>query len=412
MRVAIDTRPLRPPLTGIGHFVHRLTSAMLPLLAANEQLLSFNGWRIQPLDQEFLARAEMRNSSAGPEQSMWTFRHVASKGSVFLRQMSPDALRAARFHSAEKNFDLFHAVNYVPPGAPHKPVLPFIHDLSHIRYPQTHPKERVEWLEQQLKLLADVPYVQTNSEFSKSEIVAVLGVSSNRIYVTYAAPGMHFRPDRDGDEAWLAKCNLAPRKYFLFVGTREPRKNFKTVAEAHTALPVAMQAQLPLIWVGPPGWGELSLSPAAERGKDQGLIRMIGYVPDRELAALYRNTALFVMPSIYEGFGMPVVEAMVCGARIALSRIPVFEEIAGSYARFVDPMDVEGWRQAMKDAIEEGRGTPTARGVQPDLARFSWHSSAATTLDLYRRLALAADRRRARLTRETPTAADSAASRS
>jgi alpha-1,3-rhamnosyl/mannosyltransferase len=388
MRVAIDTQCLRPPLTGIGHFVHRLTNAMLPLLAANEELLSFNGWGIEPLDREFLARVEMRNSSLDLEQSIWTLRHVASE----LRQMplvlrkGVRALRAVRFHSAEKHFDLFHAANFVPPGTFHKPVLPIMYDLSHLRYPQTHPKERVEWVGKQLKLLADVPFVQTISEFSKSEIIALLGLPADRIYVTYPAPGLHFRPDRDGDESCLAKLNLASRKYFLFVGTREPRKNFKTVAEAYMALPAATQARFPLIWVGPPGWGELSLSPAAERGKDQGLIRLIGYVPDRELAALYRNTALFVMPSVYEGFGMPVVEAMACGARVALSKIPVFEEIAGGSARYVDPMDVAGWRDAIEEAIDAGTQSPR-RGPPPDLMRFSWRSSAATTLDLYRRLA-------------------------
>ena len=392
MRVAIDTQSLRPPLTGIGYFVHRLTNAMLPLLASNEELLSFNGWAIEPLDREFLARAEMRNSGLDSEQSMWTLRHVASKGYVVLRQMPPvlrkglRALRAARFHSAEKNFDLFHAANFVPPGVAHKPVLPVIYDLSHIRYPQTHPKERVEWVETQLKLLADVPFVQTISEFSKSEIVALLGMPADRIYVTYPAPGAHFRPDRDGDASCLAKHNLASRMYFLFVGTREPRKNFKTVSEAYMALPAATQAQFPLIWLGPPGWGELSLSPAAERGKDQGFIRLIGYVPDRELAVLYRNTALFVMPSVYEGFGMPVVEAMACGAPMALSRIPVFEEIAGGVARYVDPMDVAGWRQAIKEAIDAGP-QEARRASPPDPTRFSWRASAATTLDLYRRLA-------------------------
>ncbi len=174
MRVAIDTECLRPPLTGIGHFVHRLTNAMLPLLAGNEELLSFNGWGIKPLDREFLTRAAIRNSGLDSEQSTWTLWYVASKGYVVLRQMPPvlrkgvRALRAARFHSAEKNFDLFHAVNYVPPGTFHKPVLPVIYDLSHLRFPQTRPKDRVELLEHQLKLLADVPYVQTVSEFSKS----------------------------------------------------------------------------------------------------------------------------------------------------------------------------------------------------------------------------------------------------
>ena len=391
MRVAIDTRSLRPPLTGIGHFVHRLTSAMLPLLAADEQLLSFNGWRIEPLDREFLARAEMRNSSPEPQDSMRSFRHVANSGYAFLREKyavrkAVRTLHAGFFRLAEPRFDIFHAANYVPPGAPHKPVLPVIYDLSHLRFPQAHPMERIEWLEKRLKSLAAAPCVQTISQFSKSEIVNLLGIAADRITVTYPAPDVYFRPEPDADDARLAKFDVEPLQYLLGVGTREPRKNFKTVAEAYAALPAATQARHPLLWVGPSGWGDIALSPAVERAKHLGRICLVGYVSDRDLAALYRNTALFVMPSVYEGFGMPVVEAMACDARVALSKIAVFEEIAGSYARYVDPMDVEGWRKAIEDAIDARPQWPR-RGPPPDLTRFSWRASAAATLDLYRRLA-------------------------
>jgi glycosyltransferase involved in cell wall biosynthesis len=391
MRVAIDTRSLRPPLTGIGHFVHRLVDAMVPLLAPEEKLLSFNGWRIEPLDRDFLIRIGSLNSELAPGGREPPFREVANTIYGFLRRIYPvrrgvRGLQEYNFHKAKKDFDLFHAANYVPPGSFDKPVLPIIYDLSHVRFPQAHPRERVDWLEKQLKLLVDVPYVQTISEFSKSEIVAVLGIPPARVHVTYPAPGVDFRSEREADDTCLAEYNAERFKYFLVVGAREPRKNFKTVAEAYTALPAPVQAQFPLLWAGPPGWGDLSLSRAVERAKELGRIRIIGYVSDRDLAALYRNTILFVMPSIYEGFGMPVVEAMACGARIALSRIPVFEEIAGKDARYVDPMDVEGWRQAIKDAIDEGPGL-LHRGPPPDLTRFSWLTSAATTLDLYRRLA-------------------------
>ena len=206
-----------------------------------------------------------------------------------------------------------------------------------------------------------------------------------QIHVTYPAPGEHFRRDGQADGLCLTRYDVASRKYLLMVGTREPRKNFKTVAEAYTALPAELREQFPLLWVGPSGWGDLSLSPAIERATEVGQIRIVGYVPDFELAALYRNTTLFLMPSIYEGFGMPVIEALACGARVTLSKIPVFEEIAGSYARYVDPMDVQGWRKAIEEAIDEGlqwRG----RDCPPDLTRFSWRASAAATLDLYRRL--------------------------
>ncbi len=391
MRVAVDTRSLLWPFTGVGHFVHRLTSAMLPLLAADERLLSFNGWRIEPLDREFLARVAMRNSDPGAQGAISSFRHVANNGYAALREnyavrKAARALHAGFFRLAEPRFDIFHAANYLPPGVPHKPVLPIIYDLSHLRFPQAHPTERIEWLEKRLTSLAAAPYVQTISQFSKSEIVSLLGVAADRITVTYPAPDVHFRPDADADDARLAKFDVKPLQYLLAVGTREPRKNFKTVAEAYAALPAATQARYPLLWVGPSGWGDISLSPAGERAKQLGRIGLVGYVSDRDLAALYRNTTLFVMPSVYEGFGMPVVEAMACGARVALSKIPVFEEVAGGAGRYVDPIDVAGWRHAIEEAIEEAPQGPR-RGAPPDLTRFSWRASAAATLDLYRRLA-------------------------
>jgi alpha-1,3-rhamnosyl/mannosyltransferase len=391
MRVAIDTRSLRPPLAGIGHFTHRLTEAMLPLLSDGETLLAFNGLSLQSLDRRFLSYVESANS--GTESLGWRRAAAQVAGKLYdtLRPTAPvrkvfRAAQARRFRGSESRFDVFHAVNYVPPGRFRRPVLPFIHDLSHVRHPLMHPKDRVEWLEKQLALVAEAPLLQTNSLFSKREITAVLGIAADRVHVTYAAAGTEFRVARDGDESWLAKHNLVAARYILAVGTREPRKNFKSVAEAYVGLPENIRARVPLIWCGPPGWGELSLSSSATKVRDGGQIRMVGYVPDRELAALYRNCTLFVMASVYEGFGMPVVEAMACGARIALSKIPVFEEVAGDYARYVEPLDVEEWRRAIGDAIEEACDGRSIQMRQPDLTRFSWQSSAATTLDLYRQL--------------------------
>jgi glycosyltransferase involved in cell wall biosynthesis len=391
MRVAIDTRSLRPPLAGIGHFTHRLTEAMLPLLSSDEWLLAFNGRALEPLDRRFLDRIAAANSGNGSMSSQGAARQAGRKLYDALRPVAVvrkgvRAVQAHRFRRNERRFDVFHAINYVPPGTIGRPVLPFIHDLSHIRHPNMHPGDRVEWLQDQLGLVADAPLVQTNSRFSKSEITAILGIPAERIHVTYAAPGADFRRAPDGDDASLAKNGLTARRFILAVGTREPRKNFTSVAEAYVGLPEKLRAKFPLVWCGPAGWGDLSLSPSAAKAKDAGQIRIVGYVPDRELAALYRNCTLFVMASVYEGFGMPVVEAMACGARIALSRIPVFKEIAGDYARYVEPLDVEEWGRAIRQAVEEARDSSGLHLRQPDLARFSWQSSAAATLDLYRQL--------------------------
>ena len=391
MRVAIDTRSLRPPLAGVGHFTHRLTEAMLPLLSRDDTLLAFNGWTLEPLDRQFLSQVTAANSGGGSAGLQRTVSQAARKFYLTFRAVAParKALRtiqARRFRGHEECFDVFHAINYVPPGRFRRPVLPFIHDLSHVRHPLMHPKDRVQWLQRQLALVADAPLVQTNSQFSKREIVAVLRVPAGRVHVTYAAPGAEFQPDADGDEAWLAENKLTARRFILTVGTREPRKNFKSIAEAYAGLPENLQAKIALVWCGSAGWGDLALSRSVARAREAGHIRIAGYVSDRKLAALYRNCALFVMPSVYEGFGMPVVEAMACGARVALSRIPVFEEIAGSYARYVEPLDIEEWRQAIKETVEEACDPRMPPAPQPDLTRFSWQSSAAATLDLYRQL--------------------------
>ena len=377
MRIAIDTRSLRPPLAGIGHFTHRLTEAMLPLLWPGEVLLAFNGWTLEPIDGRFLGRVSGANSGGGSSALGRATRKAAAKFYIGLRPvaLARKAVRASQarcFRGNQKRFDVFHAINYVPLSKSRRPVLPFIHDLSHMRYPQMHPKDRVQWLQKQLSLVADAPLVQTNSHFSKSEITAVLGIPAERIHVTYAAPGAEFERALDGDEGWLAKNKLTARRYVLAVGTREPRKNFKSIADAYAGLPENVRVQVPLVWCGPAGWGDLSLSPSALRVQDPGQLRIFGYVSDRELAALYRNCALFVMASVYEGFGMPVVEAMACGARIAVSKIPAFQEIVGDYGRYVEPLDVEGWRRAIAEGIEEAGDSPGVKVRQPDLTRFSW----------------------------------------
>lgn len=390
MRVAIDADCFHPPLTGIGHFVHRLIDAMLPLLSPGEELLAFtNKCGLQSINDVFLSRIQSSNiAQPFGDASPPPFRRRRHKAYYLLRKTyfarkAACIVQASRLRGAQKKFDLFHAVNYVPPGRLHKPTLPIIHDLSHIRYPKLHPNERVHWLETKFKFITQSAYIQTVSEFTKSEIVSILGISPDRIFVTYPAPGEDFRPEKTTDDGCLTKYRLIAGNYFLVVGTREPRKNFKTVAQAYVTLPEALRRRFPLLWVGPSGWGDVGIPVAVGQAMETGQIRIIGYIPDRDLAALYRNTMLFLMPSIYEGFGMPLVEALACGAPAVVSKIPVFEEIAGSCARYVEPLEIEAWRSAMQDAID-ARGVSIVDGeTSANLARFSWHASARVTLDFY-----------------------------
>jgi alpha-1,3-rhamnosyl/mannosyltransferase len=299
-------------------------------------------------------------------------------------------IKTAAFRLCEKHFDVFHATQYAPPGPTSKPFLPLFHDLSHIRYPDAHPADRVRWLEHHLPYAAQAEFIQTVSEFTKSEVQSLLGVDAARISVAYPGIAGEFNPEPSViDDGVLKQYALTAGRFFLCVATREPRKNFRTIAEAYAKLPRAVQARCPMVWSGQAGWGDLDFSPSAKRLIDGGQIRPLGYIADGALAALYRQTTLFLMPSVYEGFGLPLTEALSCRSPVAASDIPVFREVAGRFARFVEPLDADGWAEVMLQALEP-TSRPDIAAIDHWLSRYSWHTNATDTLALYRKLAQSA----------------------
>ena len=379
-------------MAGIGQYVRRLIEALLPLLADHESLWTFDGLssrKVDAADANALGGFDALDS--GKSRSA---RALAHNAYIFMQRFDAPRhlarnLKLRRFKVLSGGYDLFHAVNFVPPGPIAKPVLPLIYDLSHLRFPGTHPRERVEWLEQRLPSVLDQPFIQTISEFSKSEIVELLNIRPERIHVTHPGVAAHFNARNAAtDPTHLARVGLSPGRYFLVVATRERRKNVRTVAEAFAALPQPIRTEVPLLWVGRSGWDQLDLPAATARAIEEKQIRMSGNLSDDALAALYRHAALFLMPSVYEGFGMPVAEALACGAPVAVSDIPVFREAAGGFARYIDPLDVAGWRQAMLDALEMPRPDASRQAQVADwVGQFSWRANALSTLALYRRLA-------------------------
>lgn len=395
MRFAIETTTTRGPLTGIGQYVHRLTEAILPQLAPGEELLGFDGLSCSPITSASVEARQAQNDAISETGGAGGGRRTAHAAYLSLRGAAP-VRRAARmlkqiaYQASERKFDVFHAVQIIPPGPFRKAVLPVIHDLSHIRFPESHPAERVRWLEKRLKLsLERVPFIQTVSQFSKREIVDLLGIDPARIHVSYpgTAPSMSPAPTSDEAIRRMKRYGVKTDQYFLMVSTREPRKNFKTATEAYARLPAPVRQRFPLLWIGHRGWGDLDLSAAVEGLINQGQIRIAGYVPDRDLPDLFRHSRLFILSSRYEGFGMPITEALTCGARIAVSDIPVFREVAGRFASYVDPLDIDGWRDIMKEAADGRDERPDPSALTSWLKRYTWSANASQTLGLYRRLA-------------------------
>jgi glycosyltransferase involved in cell wall biosynthesis len=237
-----------------------------------------------------------------------------------------------------------------------------VHDLAVLRFPWAFNRWTRGYSRVAVpRVVAAADALIAVSEFTKRELVELLRVPAERIRVVPNAPAPVFRPEGDAGEG----------EYVLAVGTIEPRKNLPALVEA------ARQAGVELRVAGRMGWGDVSANGAG--------VRWLGEVPDAELASLYRGARCVAYTSLYEGFGLPVLEAMACGAPVVTSAGSATEEVAGSAAVVVDPRDPEAIAAGIRHALERSDELR-----QAGLARarsYSWASVTELTAAVYREVA-------------------------
>jgi glycosyltransferase involved in cell wall biosynthesis len=281
--------------------------------------------------------------------------------------------------------DLYHFTNNVAPLGFGPPYVVTIHDLSTRLYPETHPLRRRLMHRLQLDPTGRrARRVITSSEAAAGDIVAVLGVPRERVDVVPLAAGDQFR--RVADPAALAAVRARyglEERFVLYVGNIEPRKNLARLAEAFARV---AEPGVTLALAGGLAWHTQGV---LERIEALGLglrVRLLGYVPDEDLPALYSAADVFAYPSLYEGFGLPVLEAMSCETPVLASRVATLVEVAGGAARLVDPYSVDeiaaGLGALLSDAEERKR---LAAAGLARAGQFSWEATARGTLAVYRR---------------------------
>lgn len=385
MIVGFDGTILREPRTGIGYYTYFLIQH---LLADEEgvQARIYDGLRMKPAEMAVL-QDQPEAISAGEGVGS---RLAAQFRRSSTARMAWRAFKSAGFRRAARGLDLFHATNYLPPARLSIPVLPLIHDVSHIRHPEWHPIERVRWLDRRADEFRSAPLIHTVSHFSAAEIAATLSVPRENIHVTYPGVNPVYRDELPGDRAVLKEAASEPGRFFLCVGTLEPRKNLATAIAAFARLDKAMQERFPLLVVGPPGWGDLALPAASERLRRRGVLRFLGYVDEGRMRTLYRECAAFLFPSSYEGFGMPVSEAMALGARPIVASGGAPEEVASPHGLALPAMDDAAWASAMIQAVEEDwYGDRQLREkLRAASMKFTWAGNARDTMAIYEKLLL------------------------
>jgi glycosyltransferase involved in cell wall biosynthesis len=280
--------------------------------------------------------------------------------------------------------DLIHAPSLAVPPARHTPLVVTVHDLAFLRHPEVFPRRGVEFHRRGLEIAyREAAVVIAISEFTRRELITS-GFDAARVHVAPLAIAVPPPPPDDVVDARIAAIGVRP-PYVLSVGTIEPRKGLDTLAAA-VADVREHHPDITLVLAGPTGW--LSVN-----GLDRPGIRRLGKVDEPTLDALYRRAEVFALPSRYEGFGLPVLEAMARGCPVVASDATALSEVAGTAARLVPPGDVPAWTAAIDEVLDDAglRADLAARGRRR-AAEFSWAATANAHVEAY----AAADARAAR----------------
>jgi glycosyltransferase involved in cell wall biosynthesis len=296
---------------------------------------------------------------------------------VWEQMVQPWAMRRA-------GVDLIHGPAFVGPQTGGCPFVVTVHDLSFLLYPQGFRALNRFYLRTFTRLsVRHALRVIAVSESTRQDLIRHYDLSPAKIDVVYNGVDASFRPlPNDRVSAFRAARDL-PERFILFVGTLEPRKNVVRLIEAYAQLP---PGRPPLMLVGGKGWLYDEIFARVKAGNLASEVQFVGYIPAEELPLWYNAADLFVYPSLYEGFGLPPLEAMACGTPVVVSRASSLPEVVGQAGLLVDPTDVEALAIAMRRVLAEREEWEEMRAAGLAQARgFSWQTTASRTVDSYRR---------------------------
>ncbi|ROO00266.1 mannosyltransferase [Pseudomonas moraviensis] len=378
MKLVLSVEPIRFPLTGIGRYTYELALR----LQRNPDITDLQFFAGRRFSLELPAAADESGSSYGLKRAIQkNFLAVEA-----YRLLMPVLRKAAL--KGHGDF-LYHSPNYYLPPFAGRSVATF-HDLSPFTWSHCHAPQLVRYLQKELKTtLVRADALITDSEFTRRELADYFSWPIEKIHTVPLASSPEFYPRQDSDiRAALALHGLQPKGYTLFVGTIEPRKNIETLLAAYERLPLTMRTRWPLVLTGYHGWRNEAIHQKLEKARREGWARYLGFVPSGDLPLLFAGARLFAFPSLYEGFGLPVLEAMSSGVPVVCSNSSSLPEVAGDAALMCAPLDIDMLTALLERGLTDDvwRETAMIKGIAHALG-FSWERCAQETVQVYKRVA-------------------------
>lgn len=369
MRIGIDGIPLATPKSGIGHYTFELARSLAILMPTAEWQL------VAPVPIDLNAQQHQSELPANLAAAHLPLNPLRRRWWTI----------GLPLYARRNRLALFHGTNYNVPLWNPCPTVVTIHDLSLLLHSNTHLESLVQRARRRLPVMTRLATrIITDSESVKREICEHLNVRPEKITSVALAPREVFQPVAEHAARETRQRLGVSDEFILFVGTVEPRKNLVTLVRAFEEVLRNTELKPQLVIAGQRGWMNEDLFAQIESAALSSFIRFTGYLTDEDLRALYSSCRVAVYPSLYEGFGLPPLEAMACGAPVITSRIPVIMETSAQAARLVNPTDVQELAGALVELLTDANAREhLSRAGLERAAEYTWARTARETLAVY-----------------------------
>lgn len=382
MNVILELDPLRVSLTGIGRYTLELALGLRDSGELGDLKYQFLlGWADSPeaLIDKYHGEARQKG---GKRSGLVDWAYRAMRAGFWAVSPSVKAAICRPYRDY-----IYHSPSFSLPNFSGRCVNT-IHDMSVFRVPQFHPADRVAYQKRVVPgVMRRGDLFLTDSEFSRSELLSFFDVPEDRVVSVPLGVDASFRPliDSEAEHLALGKFGLRAGEYCLSVGTIEPRKNIERLIDAYALLPNELRRKFPLVLAGGYGWNSQAIHQKICKCAAEGWLIYLAYVSETDLPLLYAGARLFSCVSLYEGFGLPVLEAMASGVPVVCSNVSSLPEVGGEAVCYVSPTDLDSIRFGIENLLVDTERSEFLRleGLRRAQS-FTWARTVQATLTAYR----------------------------